>query len=303
MSARRFGDRPGECHGGATLPAKRVPWAPRLPMRPDPTGRGPPLPLLPHPKHIAAYEATRAGSADRILRLAELESGRRIAMEAKQQRADLAAQDRKDRHAYLLVIAALGAGALLVAFGATVLGIAALVVGSTRLFFLTLTTGRRFPPRPRTTEPAPVPLPPDSRPPTPPREFIDATDLEAGITAGRDSTGSAGRGSAGSAGRDSAGSAGRDSAGSAGADAAEAPPPGLVRITVNGRPKVVSPGKMSFDELVALAFRDGGREEVYAFSVLVRHGSEAFDAGEFEGDDRFPIREGTVVVVTKTHQA
>ena len=280
-------------------------------MRPDSTGRVPPLPLLPHPEHIAAYEATTEGAADRILRLAELESGRRIAMEAKQQRADLAAQDRKDRHAYIFVLAALGAGALLLASGATVLGIAALVVGSARLFLLTLATGRRFPPRPRTTEPAPVPLPPDSRPPTPPREFMDATDPEAGITDGRDSIGSAGRDSIGSAGRDSAGSAGcgsagsagRDSAGSAGADAAEAPPPGLVRITVNGRPKVVSPGRMSFDELVALAFRDGGREEVYAFSVVVRHGSEAFDAGEFEGDDRFPIREGSVVVVTKTHQA
>ena len=272
-------------------------------MRPDSTGRVPPLPLLPHPEHIAAYEATTEGAADRILRLAELESGRRIAMEAKQQRADLAAQDRKDRHAYILVVAALGAGALLLASGATVLGIAALVVGSARLFLLTLATGRRFPPRPRTTEPAPVPLPPDSRPPTPPREFMDATDPEAGITDGRDSAVSTGRDSAGSAGRGSAGSAGRGTAGSAGTDAVEAPPPGCVRITVNGRPKVVSAGRVSFDELVALAFRDGGREEVYAFSVLVRHGSEAFDAGEFEGDDRFPIREGSVVVVTKTHQA
>lgn len=97
--------------------------------------------------------------------------------------------------------------------------------------------------------------------------------------------------------------AGRGSAGSAGNDAAEALPPGRVRITVNGVPKVVSPGRISFDELVALAFRDGGREEVYAFSVVVRHGTEAFDAGEFEGDDRFPIREGAVVNVTKTHQA
>lgn len=97
--------------------------------------------------------------------------------------------------------------------------------------------------------------------------------------------------------------AGGDSAGPAGNEAVEAPPPGRVRITVNGMPRVVSPGRMSFDELVALAFRDGGREEVYAFSVVVRHGSEAFDAGEFEGDDRFPIREGAVVNVTKTHQA
>lgn len=134
-------------------------------MRPDSTERVPPLPLLPPPEHLDAYEATRAGSADRILRLAELESGRRIAMEAKQQRADLSAQDRKDRHAYIFVLAAMGAGALLMASGATVLGIAAVVVGSARRFLLTATAGRRFPPRPRTTEPAPVPLPPDSRPP------------------------------------------------------------------------------------------------------------------------------------------
>ena len=132
-------------------------------MRPDSTERVPPLPLLPPPEHLEAYEATRAGSADRILRLAELESGRRIAMEAKQLRADIAKQDREDRHGYLLVLAAMGAGALLMASGATVLGIAALVVGSARRFILTATTGRRFPARPRTTEPAPVPLPPDSR--------------------------------------------------------------------------------------------------------------------------------------------
>lgn len=136
-------------------------------MRPDSTGRGPLLPLLPPPEHFAAYEAARKGAADRILRRAELESARRIEMEAKQLRADIAAEERRDRRAYLLVLAALGAGALLMASGATALGIAAVVVGGARRFFLAATTGRRFPPRPRTTEPAPVPLPPDSRPPTP----------------------------------------------------------------------------------------------------------------------------------------
>lgn len=152
----------------AAAAASDAPPSRPLPMRPGSTVGVALLPPLPPPEHLAAYEATLEGAADRFLRLWEQEATHRIEMEELKLRAAVAAQVREVWHSYLGILAAVGVGVWLTVSGAVGFGMAVLIVGLAQLTLLNLAMARRSPIPPTLTgaRPGPVPTPPDSRPPT-----------------------------------------------------------------------------------------------------------------------------------------
>ena len=147
----------------------RVPQTPQPLLRAGSPERAPLLPPLPPPEHLAAYEATLEGAADRFLRLWEQEAAHRIEMEELEPKAERAAQVREVWHTYILILAALGAGAWLAASGSIVVGGVIAVFGLARLTVLNLPMARRSRIRsgPTGAQPGSSSTPPGSRPPTP----------------------------------------------------------------------------------------------------------------------------------------
>ena len=76
-----------------------------------------------------------------------------------------------------------------------------------------------------------------------------------------------------------------------------------VTIIVNGRPKKVRKKKVSFDELVDLAFDDPARGPQIVFTITFRKARGRIEEGELDEGQRIKVKEGTVVNVTRTDQS
>lgn len=75
-------------------------------------------------------------------------------------------------------------------------------------------------------------------------------------------------------------------------------------IYVNSRPKIV-PAKelLSFDEIVKLAFPDGGRGPNIVYTVDYRRGDDKKPAGSLVEGDSVKVKDGMIFDVTRTDQS
>lgn len=76
--------------------------------------------------------------------------------------------------------------------------------------------------------------------------------------------------------------------------------PHETEIIVNSRPKSVKGHKVSFDEIVNLAFPGQQCEQNVVFSITYRHAAEHPHSGELGLGGHVKVKNGTVFNVTKT---
>jgi len=76
-----------------------------------------------------------------------------------------------------------------------------------------------------------------------------------------------------------------------------------VRIVVNARPREVSAGDVTFDQVVALAFETPPPGANLEFTVTYRHGEPAQPKGSLLAGKSVRVREGMVFVVTATDKS
>jgi len=88
---------------------------------------------LPPPGALAAYEQIHPGSADRIIRMAEAQSGHRQDLERHVIQGNVTAQARGQWFAFILGAIAIGGGVGLAATGHSLEGLASLVTAVTAL--------------------------------------------------------------------------------------------------------------------------------------------------------------------------
>jgi hypothetical protein len=79
----------------------------------------------------------------------------------------------------------------------------------------------------------------------------------------------------------------------------EALHPRETEIIVNARKRTVKGDKVSFEEIVQLAF-PGSHEPNVAFSMTFRHAASEPHAGEFGPGGHVKVKDGTIFNVTKT---
>ena len=78
---------------------------------------------------------------------------------------------------------------------------------------------------------------------------------------------------------------------------------GKVTIRVNARPKEVERGRLSFNELIALAFGSGQGGDNVAYTVAYRKGPKTSPEGVLLADGSVKVREGMIFNVTNTTQS
>jgi hypothetical protein len=88
-----------------------------------------------------------------------------------------------------------------------------------------------------------------------------------------------------------------------GASAGHDHEPKTYNIIVNSRPKVVSQHKLTFDELIALAFDNPPTGENVAFTITYERGQGNKPEGTLlEGED-VTVKEGMIFIVTPTDRS
>lgn len=76
-----------------------------------------------------------------------------------------------------------------------------------------------------------------------------------------------------------------------------------VTIVVNGREKMVERGRLTFDEIVALAFDDPPTGEFICFTITYRRGQGNKPEGTLAEDESVKVRKGMIFNVTATDKS
>ena len=74
-------------------------------------------------------------------------------------------------------------------------------------------------------------------------------------------------------------------------------------IIVNGRPHTVEHDELTFDEVVDLAYPDGGRGDLISYTVLFYEGGGREQEGGLDEGDTVKIKDGTIFNVTRTDRS
>lgn len=74
-------------------------------------------------------------------------------------------------------------------------------------------------------------------------------------------------------------------------------------IIVNGRPRKVSGDEMTYDQVVDLAFPDGGRGDFIEYTVVYTKGDGRKTEGTMTEDDKVKIQDGTEFRVERTDRS
>lgn len=80
-------------------------------------------------------------------------------------------------------------------------------------------------------------------------------------------------------------------------------PPAQFEIIVNGRPRTVTNARVTFEQVVQLAFPGQPAEPNAVYSMTYRHAASAPHAGELAAGGSVEVKNGTVFNVTKTVQS
>ena len=74
-------------------------------------------------------------------------------------------------------------------------------------------------------------------------------------------------------------------------------------IIVNGRNHTVENDEVTFDEVVDLAYPDGGRGELISYTVLFYEGGGREKEGGLNEGEKVKVKDGTVFNVTRTDRS
>ena len=74
-------------------------------------------------------------------------------------------------------------------------------------------------------------------------------------------------------------------------------------IIVNGRPYTVDNDEVTFDEVVNLAYPEGGRGELISYTVLYYEGGGREKEGGLNEGEKAKVKDGTVFNVTRTDRS
>ena len=75
------------------------------------------------------------------------------------------------------------------------------------------------------------------------------------------------------------------------------------RIIVDGTPHVVPTDEVSFDEVVDLAYPDGGRGDLITYTVTFYDGGGRPTEGALSEGEKAKVKDGTVFNVTRTDRS
>jgi hypothetical protein len=76
-----------------------------------------------------------------------------------------------------------------------------------------------------------------------------------------------------------------------------------IRIIVDGTPHTVPTDEVSFDEVVDLAYPDGGRGELITYTVTFYDGGGRPPEGALAEGEKAKVKDGTVFNVTRTDRS
>lgn len=76
-----------------------------------------------------------------------------------------------------------------------------------------------------------------------------------------------------------------------------------IRIIVDGTPHVVPGDEVSFDEVVDLAYPDGGRGPLITYTVTFYNGGGRPPEGALTEGEKAKVKDGTVFNVTRTDRS
>ena len=76
-----------------------------------------------------------------------------------------------------------------------------------------------------------------------------------------------------------------------------------IRIIVDGTPHVVPTDEVSFDEVVDLAYPDGGRGDLITYTVTFYDGGGRPLEGALSEGEKAKVKDGTVFNVTRTDRS
>ena len=76
-----------------------------------------------------------------------------------------------------------------------------------------------------------------------------------------------------------------------------------IRIIVNGTPHVVPTDEVTFDEVVNIAYPDGGRGELITYTVTYYDGGGRPEEGALIEGEAAKVKDGTVFNVTRTDRS
>ena len=74
-------------------------------------------------------------------------------------------------------------------------------------------------------------------------------------------------------------------------------------IIVNGRTRTVENDEVTFDEVVDLAYPEGGRGELIIYTVLFYEGGGREKEGGLSEGEKVKVKDGTVFNVTRTDRS
>ena len=74
-------------------------------------------------------------------------------------------------------------------------------------------------------------------------------------------------------------------------------------IIVNGRTSTVENDEVTFDEVVNLAYPEGGRGELISYTVLFYEGGGREKEGGLNEGEKVKVKDGTVFNVTRTDRS
>ena len=74
-------------------------------------------------------------------------------------------------------------------------------------------------------------------------------------------------------------------------------------IIINARPYTIENDEISFDEVVDLAYPDGGRGALISYTVLYYEGGGRDQEGGLSEGEKVKVKDGTVFNVTRTDRS
>ena len=74
-------------------------------------------------------------------------------------------------------------------------------------------------------------------------------------------------------------------------------------IIVNARPHIVDHDEVTFDEIVDLAYPQGGRGALISYTVLYYEGGGREPEGGLSENEKVKVKDGTVLNVTRTDRS